>query len=130
TVKIYGGYCNHHHDGREGDHRNPLHHVAEHRDEREQKHTRNEGGNACASSAELHIHDGLTDHCATCNTAPEPCEQVCDAECPRLTVVVRLGGGEVVNELRGEQSFKQPDERNAECRRQNEAKCFECEGCQ
>ena len=81
-------------------------------DEDEQEHSGEERGQAGAGTGGLHVDHGLADHRAATHAAEEPGDDVRGTLAPRLAGLVRVGVGDVVDQLGGQQGLQQPDERH------------------
>ncbi|CAI7643250.1 unnamed protein product [Penicillium discolor] len=114
TVPVERSDRDHDHHGHERRHRNHPDEVAEHDHQQEQEDPGAERRDAGPRARRLHVDHRLTDHGAPAHAAEHAGQHVRDALPPRLAGLVRVGVGDLVDELRGEQRLHEPDERDAE----------------
>ena len=102
----------HDHHGDERGHRDLGDQVAEREDQHQQEHAGRQRRQA-GPAARAEVDHRLADHGAAGHAAEEAGGDVGDALTAGLGVLVGVGVGQVVEQLRGQQRLEQPDERQA-----------------
>src|SRR5699024_8256594 len=99
AVPVEGAHGDHHHHRDQSGHRDQPHDVAEGHDQDQQEQPGQEGGQPGAGPGLLHVDHRLADHGAAAHAAEEAGDHVRDALAPRLAGLVRVGVGDVVDQL-------------------------------
>ena len=102
----------HHRDQRR--HRDERNRVTEPDDQDQQEDSGEESGDAGPRAGGFHVDHRLADHGAAAHAAEEAGNEVGGTLSPSLAGLVGVGVGDVVDELRGQQGLKDPDERHGE----------------